>query len=317
MTQADFVVVATPTDYNENLRFFDTSSVETVISEVRRCNQLVPIVIKSTIPLGYVSRLRHKGFNNIFFVPEFLREGRALYDNLHPSRIIVGDESPSAKEFASLLLEGASNKKVPILYTGPTEAEAVKLFANSYLAMRVSFFNELDTYALTNCLKSEDIIRGVSLDPRIGDFYNNPSFGYGGYCLPKDTKQLLANYKDVPQTLITAIVKANGIRKDFISQVVLKRNPKTVGIFRLTMKSGSDNFRASAIFDICRVLKRNNIKLIAFEPSLKVDQYDYINIVNDLSLFTKQSDLILANRYDSILDAYKEKVITRDIFNDN
>lgn len=317
LTQADFVVVATPTDYNENLRFFDTSSVETVISEVRRCNQLVPIVIKSTIPLGYVSRLRHKGFNNIFFVPEFLREGRALYDNLHPSRIIVGDESPSAKEFASLLLEGASNKKVPILYTGPTEAEAVKLFANSYLAMRVSFFNELDTYALTNCLKSEDIIRGVSLDPRIGDFYNNPSFGYGGYCLPKDTKQLLANYKDVPQTLITAIVKANGIRKDFISQVVLKRNPKTVGIFRLTMKSGSDNFRASAIFDICRVLKRNNIKLIAFEPSLKVDQYDYINIVNDLSLFTKQSDLILANRYDSILDAYKEKVITRDIFNDN
>lgn len=314
---ADYVVIATPTDYNENLKFFDTSSVEMVISLVRKINASVPIVIKSTIPVGYVSNLYNKGLRNLFFVPEFLREGKALYDNLYPTRIVVGDKGEKAKEFTKLLVEGALKKDITILYTEPTEAEAIKLFANTYLAMRVAFFNELDTYAISHNLKSKEIITGICLDPRIGAFYNNPSFGYGGYCLPKDTKQLLANYEGVPETLITAIVKANSIRKDFIANLVISRNPRTVGLYRLTMKSGSDNFRASAIFDIYEALKKKNVKVVAYEPTLNMSEYDNIPLINDFSVFINQSDLILANRYDESLESVKHKVITRDIFRSN
>lgn len=314
---ADFIVIATPTDYDEELKFFDTSSVENVIDAVRRINKFVPIVIKSTIPLGFITELKSKGFNQVFFVPEFLREGKALYDNLFPSRIVIGDKSSAAKEFASLLLEGAIKKDINVLYTDPTEAEAIKLFANTYLAMRVAFFNELDTYAMGHGLKSKEIIKGVCLDPRIGDFYNNPSFGYGGYCLPKDTKQLLANYEGIPETLITAIVKANGIRKDVIAQTVLKRNPKIVGLYRLTIKSGSDNFRASAIFDISKSLLAKGIQIVVYEPSILSQEFLGMPILNDFSLFAEKVDVILANRFDEKLSVVSEKVISRDIFHNN
>lgn len=315
--EADFVIIATPTDYDEQLKFFDTSSVEDVIDLVRDINSYVPIIIKSTIPLGFVNGLRRRGLNNLFFVPEFLREGRALYDNLYPSRIIIGDKGEAARKFASLLKEGAKKSNIPVLFTDPTEAEAIKLFSNTYLAMRVAFFNELDTYSMSHGLHSKDIINGICLDPRIGEFYNNPSFGYGGYCLPKDTKQLLASYKGVPETLITAIVEANNIRKDFITRYVMSKKPQVVGIYRLTMKSGSDNFRASAIFDISKNLQKEAIKVIAYEPSLDVEEYAGIRIISDFSFFSSQSDLILANRYDEELEPFKDKVLTRDLFRSN
>ena len=313
---ADFIVICTPTNYDSSTNYFDTSSVVSVIESVSKIKPSATFIIKSTIPVGFTKSLKEKGFN-VIFIPEFLREGKALYDNLFPSRIVVGDNIEKAKEFASLLLAGAVKKDIPVIFTNSTEAEAIKLFSNTYLAMRVSFFNELDSFCIAKDLNSEDIIRGVTLDPRIGEHYRNPSFGYGGYCLPKDTKQLLANYSNVPQTLIRAIVESNNLRKEFISDLILKKKNSIVGIYRLVMKSGSDNFRDSAVQDIIEHLRSKGQKIVIFEPSLSSTEFNGVPLVNDLAKFKETSDLIVANRFSKELDDVREKVFSRDIFQNN
>ena len=312
---AEFIIISTPTNYDDEKNYFDTSSVEDIIKKVIDMGNNTTMVVKSTIPVGFISNMKKKyGIDNIFFSPEFLREGQALYDNLYPSRIIVGSKNEKAHEFAELLKSGALKEDIEIRFMDSTEAEAVKLFANTYLALRVSYFNELDTYAELKGLNSKDIIEGVCLDPRIGSHYNNPSFGYGGYCLPKDTKQLLANYKDVPQNLIEAIVKSNDTRKTHIANRIMERNPKVVGIYRLTMKTNSDNFRASAIQGIIERLKNNNIKIVIYEPTLKDSIFNECPVIKDFDEFSSVSDVVLVNRLDENTKKIENKVYTRDLY---
>ena len=313
-----FIVICTPTNYDEDRNFFDTSSVEDIIEKAYDLNCKSVIAIKSTIPVGFIDQMRKKYPSlTIFFSPEFLREGTALYDVLYPSRIIIGDTGRDAHLFAKLLKESTLRKRVPVLYMNSMEAEAVKLFSNTYLALRISYFNELDTYAEVRNLNTRDIIEGVCLDPRIGNYYNNPSFGYGGYCLPKDTKQLLANYQDVPQNMIEAIVKSNDTRKQHIADEILKRKPKVVGVYRLTMKSGSDNFRASAILGVIDRLKEKGVNIMIYEPTIKVNTFNGFEVVHDLKLFKETSDLIIVNRVDDQLEDVKDRIYTRDIFREN